>query len=419
MSIPRWADTSDWRLPCLVEGSRGEGGHRSCATITAGPYLSVFPASEPFTVSGQTSYTAALHSPGGGAGAGVVSAGFGELDVDVDEPVVVENPGVEQLVLEIQAAPVGVRAGPSVALRQSAGTGESAPALVSGRRCPSRNGQARQLGLLLLPRSGLVGCSGDVHEGTIPGAQISADDVRIRLVGAATYRRGSAGTRQGPVDVRIIRARGECCRRARCGPAERIEPDQPKIRYRKTRSSSRGCTNEQATASSDGRTEFNAALPAGTELFREVLDLIGNAGPAEPLGAAASAGEAVGILATICDPSQMISVYKSRRLYQRGFGTLDEVRFRIDKSYYSSVGVESSSLTELRTLVEGMSDWAGWARHATTPSSSCRKSRLRWFPAEPPHRWAASLSSSPSPSRTVDVVRHHLTDCIREREAHR
>ena len=101
------------------------------------------------------------------------------------------------------------------------------------------------------------------------------------------------------------------------------------------------------------RTEFDAALPAGTELFREVLDLVGRAGPAERLGAA-SASEAVGILTTICDPSQMVSVYKSRRLYKRGFGTLDEVRFRIDESHYSSVGVESSSLTELRTLVEDM-----------------------------------------------------------------
>ena len=102
------------------------------------------------------------------------------------------------------------------------------------------------------------------------------------------------------------------------------------------------------------RTEFDAALPAGTELFREVLDLIGRAGPAERLGAAASAGEAVGILDTICDPSQMVSVYKSRRLYQRGTGTLDEVRFRIDEGHYSSLGVESSSLSELRTLVEDL-----------------------------------------------------------------
>ena len=102
------------------------------------------------------------------------------------------------------------------------------------------------------------------------------------------------------------------------------------------------------------RTEFDAALPAGTELFREVLDLIGRTGQAERLGVAASAGEAVGTLATICDPRQMVSVYKSRRLHKRGFGTLDEVRFRVDERHYSSVGVESSSLTELRALVEDM-----------------------------------------------------------------
>ena len=102
------------------------------------------------------------------------------------------------------------------------------------------------------------------------------------------------------------------------------------------------------------RTEFDAELPAGTELFRDVLDLIGRAGPAERLGAAASAGEAVAILDTICDSSQMVSVYKSRRLFQRGIGTLDEVRFRIDEGQYSSLGVESSSLSELRTLVEDL-----------------------------------------------------------------
>ena len=45
-------------------------------------------------------------------------------------------------------------------------------------------------------------------------------------------------------------------------------------------------------------------------------------------------------------------MYKSRRLYQRGIGTSDEARFRIDEGHYSSLGVESSSLTELRTLVE-------------------------------------------------------------------
>jgi hypothetical protein len=102
------------------------------------------------------------------------------------------------------------------------------------------------------------------------------------------------------------------------------------------------------------RTEFDAALPAGEELFREVLDLVGRAGPAERLGAAASAGEAVGILDTVCDPSQMVSVYKERRLFETGVGTVDEVRFRIDEAHYSSLGVECSSLCELRRLVEDL-----------------------------------------------------------------
>jgi hypothetical protein len=48
----------------------------------------------------------------------------------------------------------------------------------------------------------------------------------------------------------------------------------------------------------------------------------------------------------------MVSVYKERRLFQRGVGTVDEVRFRIDEGRYSSLGVESSSLCELRRLVE-------------------------------------------------------------------
>jgi hypothetical protein len=99
------------------------------------------------------------------------------------------------------------------------------------------------------------------------------------------------------------------------------------------------------------RTEFDTPLPAGTELGQQVLDLLGRAGPADRLGAAATAGEAVEILETICDPTQMVSVHKSRQLFQRGTGILDEVRFRVDEGAYRSLGVESTSLTELRTLV--------------------------------------------------------------------
>jgi hypothetical protein len=102
------------------------------------------------------------------------------------------------------------------------------------------------------------------------------------------------------------------------------------------------------------RTEFDAPLPAGTQLSQQVLDLLGRAGPAERLGAAASASEAVEILDTFCDPGQMVSVYKSRQLFQRGMGTLDEVRFRIEEGVYCSLGVESNSLSELRALVEDL-----------------------------------------------------------------
>ena len=107
--------------------------------------------------------------------------------------------------------------------------------------------------------------------------------------------------------------------------------------------------------SSDGlerwRTEFDAALPAGTQLFRDVLDLIGRVGPADRLGAAATAGDAVAILDTICDAGQLVSVYKSRQQFQRDMGTVDVVQFRIAAGHYHSLGVESSGPTELRRLV--------------------------------------------------------------------
>ena len=99
------------------------------------------------------------------------------------------------------------------------------------------------------------------------------------------------------------------------------------------------------------RTEFDVPLPAGAELFRDVLDLVGRVGPADRLGAAASAVEAVGILDTICEPGQIVAVHKSRRLFQRGVCSLDEARFRAQDGSYSSLGVESTSLSELRTLV--------------------------------------------------------------------
>jgi hypothetical protein len=103
------------------------------------------------------------------------------------------------------------------------------------------------------------------------------------------------------------------------------------------------------------RTEFEAPLPAGDQLFRVALDLIGRAGPADRLGAAASAGEAVRILDTICDPRQMVAMHKVRHLFEEGICSVDDVRFRAGDGNYRSLGVESSSLSELRTLVQNLS----------------------------------------------------------------
>ena len=99
------------------------------------------------------------------------------------------------------------------------------------------------------------------------------------------------------------------------------------------------------------RTEFDVPLPAGPERFRDVLDLIGRAGSAKRLGDAGQAGEVVEILEAICDPSQLVAVHKSRHLFQRGTCWVDEVRFRTRGGTYRSLGVESSSLDDLRSLV--------------------------------------------------------------------
>ena len=102
------------------------------------------------------------------------------------------------------------------------------------------------------------------------------------------------------------------------------------------------------------RTEFDVPLPAGPERFRDVLDLIGRAGSAERLGAAVRAGEVVEILEEVCDPSQLVAVHKSRHLFERGTCRLDDVRFRTQGGTYRSLGVESSSLDDLRSLVQDL-----------------------------------------------------------------
>jgi hypothetical protein len=102
------------------------------------------------------------------------------------------------------------------------------------------------------------------------------------------------------------------------------------------------------------RTEFDAPLPAGPERFREVLELIGRAGSAQRLGAAGRASEVVEILDAICDPSQLVAVHKSRHLFERGTCCVDEVRFRTRRGTYRSLGVESSSLGDLRSLAQDL-----------------------------------------------------------------
>ena len=62
----------------------------------------------------------------------------------------------------------------------------------------------------------------------------------------------------------------------------------------------------------------------------------------------------VEILDAICDPSQLVAVHKSRHLFERGTCRVDEVRFRTRGGTYRSLGVESSSLGDLRSLVQDL-----------------------------------------------------------------
>ena len=102
------------------------------------------------------------------------------------------------------------------------------------------------------------------------------------------------------------------------------------------------------------RTEFEAPLPAGQEHFRDVLSLIGRAGSPEQLGAAENAGEVVELLDAIADPPQLVAVHKSRRQFHRGTCGVDEVRFRTLGGTFRSLGIESSSLDDLRSLMQNV-----------------------------------------------------------------
>ena len=102
------------------------------------------------------------------------------------------------------------------------------------------------------------------------------------------------------------------------------------------------------------RTDFVAPLPAGPDRFRDVLDLIGLGGSPERLGAAVRADEVVKILAAILDPSQLVAVHKSRHLFRIGACSVDEARFRTQGGTYRSLGVESSGLDDLSSLVHDL-----------------------------------------------------------------
>ena len=62
----------------------------------------------------------------------------------------------------------------------------------------------------------------------------------------------------------------------------------------------------------------------------------------------------VEILEAICEPSQLVAVHKARRRFQRGTCGVDEVRFRTRAGTYRSLGIESSSVDDLRSLVQDL-----------------------------------------------------------------
>ena len=125
-----------------------------------------------------------------------------------------------------------------------------------------------------------------------------------------------------------------------------------KIRHRGNALKLKRLTERSADGFERWRTEFDAPLPAGRERFRIALNLLGKPGQEERLGLAASAGEAVALLGGVCGKGQIVTVYKTRHLFQRGSCRLDIVRFRSKGGDYSSMGVESSALDELRALAK-------------------------------------------------------------------
>jgi hypothetical protein len=146
-------------------------------------------------------------------------------------------------------------------------------------------------------------------------------------------------------------------------PSDRINL---KVRHRANSLKLKRLAERTAEGFERWRTEFEAPLPAGPEHFRDVLSLIGRAGPPGQLGAAASAGEVVEMLDAISDPPQLVAVHKSRRQFRRGTCGVDEVRFRTLGGTFRSLGIESSNLDDLRSLVPNLAqDALGSPRNYT------------------------------------------------------
>jgi hypothetical protein len=61
--------------------------------------------------------------------------------------------------------------------------------------------------------------------------------------------------------------------------------------------------------------------------------------------------EALETFSTVLTPDRIVEVHKRRSICQRGSWLVDDVRFQVDRSAFRSVGVESTSIEALRSLV--------------------------------------------------------------------
>ena len=98
------------------------------------------------------------------------------------------------------------------------------------------------------------------------------------------------------------------------------------------------------------RTEFDMQLPIGRPIAERALSLLHAYALVETLSAATTTDEALEIISTVFAPDRIVEARKWRRLYQRGSCLVDDVRFQVCGSAFRSIGVESTSKRELRTL---------------------------------------------------------------------